>query len=52
MAITPRLLFLAALVGMLAANAWAVDANTATEAELDGRQGARPQPDRPHPASP
>ena len=42
MAITPRLLFLAALVGMLAANAWAVDANTATEAELDGVKGLGP----------
>jgi competence protein ComEA len=42
MATTPRLLFLAALVGLLAAKAWAVDANTATEAELDGVKGLGP----------
>ena len=42
MAITPRLLVLAALVGMLAAKAWAVDANPATEAELDGVKGLGP----------
>ncbi len=42
MATRPRLLLLAALVGMLATPAWAVDANSATEAELDGIKGLGP----------
>lgn len=42
MSTRPRLLLLAALVGMLATPAWAVDANSATEAELDGIKGLGP----------
>ena len=42
MSTRPRLLLLAALVGMLATTSWAVDANSATEAELDGIKGLGP----------
>lgn len=42
MATRYRLLLLAALAGMLTTRAWAVDANTATEAELDGIKGLGP----------